>query len=315
MSSIDIKELDRIQNVLDREGWKLDRKTKRVLWVYPPDGESAPFKIMTSNTKTATNAYVKLRQWGLDLEPSRGTGKSKKGKGDLAVSPPIVPAQMPAEAAQWRLSAHTQERAEERRIEPAEILTAVVKPDSVHPAANGKQIHIAGDVKVVLDPRTKTVVTTVDINNSRANRVSQSAPAPAPAVPDTPVRRPEPQPQPDKVLGVHVSEHDVRNMAARVRATSNRGGKRFFGTWEPPKAATRQSELPLVWLTPAWAAWLAEVVIRSLQDRPGRWASILNLPDPSTAKQLSKIIENRVPEMEIAVRDVSIWACWNGARV
>lgn len=340
MPEITDRDLDRIAKALDAENWKLDRKSARVLMAYPPDKNEPPLRLVTCTNKAARNVYVALRRWGLDLEPTRSSGRKTRNTlrevpADLVKpkavpahhNPPILPAVLPGEAASgWRMSGHALEQAEKRHLSIAEIEAAIVAPEMCLPSGQGTEVRRLGDVKIVVNPDTKSVITVADLNESRqirnggqglaqskfvrANTVStQEPPKPVSAPPATP------GPPSSGAVEARVSDQAVRSMAARIRATSSRGKK--FGTWAPPKPKPdtlgyQQPTLPMVWMTPAISSWLSDVVLRRLKTRPATWASILHFPDRLSAQALARSVESRLPELEIAVRDTAIYARWTG---
>lgn len=341
MADIQVKDIDRIAKALEaEEGWRLARKSDRVLWAYPPDKTAGPIRVVTCTGKPVRSIYVALRRWGIDLEPARASGrKASKIPCKPAIAPaparalvpakvieraaPAIPEHLPDDIHEWRLSDHAIERAEQRHVKVTEILAAVASPDIVEKTRGGNtERRTAGDVIVVVDTKNKTVITTADVNDARQarnggtglvqSRIVRERPLSQPAEPPQP---PEPSPQ-DGVLAIKVSDSAIRSMTARVKASSARGTK--FGTWTPPsKPSTEQPSqmaLPLSWtMTPAVALWLTDVVLKRLRSRPGDWASILHLPSGQTAAALGQALKARLPEMEFAVRDTAIFARWNGA--
>lgn len=339
MSDIDMKELNRIEKCLEAEdGWRLDRKTNRVLWAYPPDKTSPPIKITTSSHKTARNTYVALRRWGLDLEPSRGTGqRSRKNfaepKPALApvpvkrqAAPPELLDRIPLDSEGWTLTDHALEKAEARHINIREILSALLRPTVVMPnkAQPGTEVRQAGDVHLVVSPDRKVIVTVWDDSDVRTTLAGPGRPVSKFVKADLkPVPKPGPalvNPAPPKPADLNkpivreapgrlVSSKDIRSVTERVRTGTGRAGT-FFGTWTPPKPKRDNPTLPFALLTPVIAGWLSDIVIPRLRTRPGSWAKIMDHPDPVAARDLADLIRARVPEMESSVRGTAIHACW-----
>lgn len=344
MSDIDMKDLARIEKCLEAEaGWRLERKSNRVLWAYPPDKSSPPIKITTSSHKAARNTYVALRRWGLDLEPSRGAGQRSRKNTAPAVRPAVLAApikrqpappelldQVPLSSEGWTLSDHALARAEKRHINIREILSALLRPTIVSPAKDspGCELRQAGDVRLVVNPDRKVIVTVIDDNDSRTTLAGpgrpvskfvkadlKPVPKPCPGlaspVPPAPadLNKPIVRETPTRL----VSRKDIRSVTERVRTGTGRAGT-FFGTWTPPKPKPDNPTLPFILLTPVISGWLSDIVIPRLRARPGAWAKIMDHPDPVAARDLAVLIRERIPEMESSVRGTAIHAMWAGER-
>jgi len=140
----------------------------------------------------------------------------------LRVAKPILSNLEPA--SNYALTDHASEQMAARGISPAEVLSAIIDPDSTLPSSNGNHnlCHDRGDIRVVVDPKTFSVVTVIDLDeDSRmAKRTPQWAnlvlPQKIPAVlpvQKAPVRRvPKDLPESEEVrwLFAKHTKEDIR---------------------------------------------------------------------------------------------------------
>lgn len=73
-------------------------------------------------------------------------------------------------ARSWTITGHARKRMIERNFGPEEVLRAVAQPQLNYPAdaarhGPGRYIYERGDVRAVVDPRGKTVITVIDRND------------------------------------------------------------------------------------------------------------------------------------------------------
>lgn len=72
-------------------------------------------------------------------------------------------------ASSYAFTDHAIERMNERNISPAEVLSAILDPDSTAPGTAEDEkhllVHLRGDIKVVVDPKEFAIVTVVDLED------------------------------------------------------------------------------------------------------------------------------------------------------
>lgn len=109
----------------------------------------------------------------LDTRPAvrrlRPTPQPAKTVVPACIAPEPVPAaprwnpSLPIDHDEWTFTSHAQERANARQVTQPEALWAATCPDVVRPGRTpNTALHIRGDVHVVVEPTTKTILTVVN---------------------------------------------------------------------------------------------------------------------------------------------------------
>jgi hypothetical protein len=317
MAQIDAKEFRRILAALDELGWRIEHKAnKKAALCYPLDKTQPPIHVFECKAQGAKGVYQALRRYGIELEPTRGTGRVKKAVKSLVTAgapeplfsempepapapPPEVPEDLDAiEAAKWTLSPHLLERIQERRFHINEVMATILHPEISTPSRTepDRERRRRGDCIVVVNPATRVAITVLDVNDEIGGRTT--------AEPELP---PEPEPEPVITTECLVTDGQIQSLVGRIRSAKapesdniNWGKANFRSPGKVP--APRRGPLP--------TAWIYDVVLPKLRDRPNEWAKLTIAAGHTQALATAKLLQEYHDGLEIAVRDEQLYLRW-----
>jgi hypothetical protein len=320
MAQIDAKEFRRILTTLDELGWRIEHKAnKKAALCYPLDKSQPPVHVFECKAVGAKGVYQALRRHGIELEPTRGTGRVKKAVKSLVtagapqpqfsekeVDPIAKPAEVPedldaAEARKWKLSRHLLKRVEERQFHIHEVMAAILHPELVYPSEvePGVEMRQRGDCLVAVNPATYSALTVADVNKSRSGGKARTMVKAKP--------EPEPPPEPAVTTERLVTDGQIQGLVARIRSAKapesdniNWGKANFRSPGKVP--APRRGPLP--------TAWIYDVVLPKLRDRPNEWARLTIEAGHIQALATAKLLQEYHDGLEIAVRDEQLYLRW-----
>jgi hypothetical protein len=314
MAQIDAKEFRRILTTLEDLGWRIEHKPeKKAALAYPLDKDQKPVHIYQCKAQGAKGVYQALRRHGIELEPTRGTGRIKKAVKSLVTAgapeplfsevpertpapPPEVPEDLDAiEAAKWKLSPHLLDRVQERRFHINEVMAAILHPEVVTPSRNepDRQRRRRGDCIVVVDPALRVAVTVLDANDEFGGRTAEPEPPPEPPPPSVATER-------------LVTDEAIQSLVARTR--NARAPESEHINWG--KANFRAPKVPAPRRSPLPTAWIYDVVLPKLRARPNEWARLTIEAGPTQALATAKLLQEYHPRLELAVRDEQLYLRW-----
>lgn len=318
MAQVDDKEFRRILTTLGDLGWRIECKEgKSAALVYPLDKDKPPVHVFKCRGIAAKGIYQALRRHGIELELSRGRGKVKVTKAHLApptpraepvepastVDPQAAPAPVPEDldeiaAREWRIGAHALERTGKRLFTVKEVMATVLHPESTWESDQeaGVEMRKRGDCLLAVNPRTKFVMTVLDVNSSRNGTVPRNMAAANGVKP-----KPVPEPETELVTERLFTDSSLQKLIARTKVSKVPAGETNWGS-RPPKvpAPRRAPELN----------WVFDVALPKLRGRPGEWARLTTPMDSSRAFAVLTRLTEYHPEMELAMRDGQIWLRW-----